>query len=293
MKKKLSFIGGDLITVHLINEFLKDKYEIRAYAFDGAYDLIEAEDKVKNKILSQDIKEVIKFSDIIVLAMPFKNASEEIVSTFSNTIVNIKDIIPSLNDKILFAGNLTKETLEKLENQKTIVHNLSLNNELKIANSIITAEAAMQIVKSEIKKTIHGSKILVLGFGRLGKMLCKTFKALNADITCEARKDSDIAWIKAYGYEALHLDNLTENIGEYEVIINTVPFKILDKERIANVNKKAFIIDLADDVRGVDLEAVRKAKIKNIWALSLPEKTAPISYSLAIKNIMENILNKK
>lgn len=292
MKKRISFIGGDLITVYLINAFLKEKYEIKTYAFDGAIDLIEDSDRNKKNMFSEDIKETIKFSDIIVFAMPFKNTSEQVMSTFSNKQIDIKEIIPYLNKKIIFAGNLSNETLNKLKEQNTTVYNLSENNELKIANALIASEASVQIVKGELQKLIHGTKILILGFGRLGKMLCKTFKSLDADVTCEARKDADLAWIKAYGYKALDLEDLSENINNYEVIINTIPFKILDEERIKKMNPKTFILDLADDVRGIDIKAARKAKIKNVWALSLPEKTAPVFYAESIKNIMKNILRK-
>lgn len=290
-KKNISFIGGDLITVHLINMFLEE-YNIKTYAFEGAYDLIKLKDNIKEKMFAKTEEEAINFSDIIVLAMPFKNDSEQIVSTFSNISLEVKQILPYLKNKTIFVGNLSDETLKELYDNQNIVHNISANNEVKIANAVIASEAAVQIIGNELETTIKNTKILVLGFGRLGKMLCKTFSSLDADVVCEARKNSDLVWIDALGYKSLHLNNLKENIKDFDVIINTVPFEILNKDILENVKKGVFILDLADDKRGLDVRYAREKGIKNVWALSLPQKNAPISYAKAIKDIMDILINE-
>lgn len=291
-KNKLSFIGGDLITAYLINMFLEEGNKIITYAFDSAEDLINADDKKKSKIFAKSIEEAINFSDNIIFAMPFQNDSEKVISTFSLEQIEFKEIIPLLKNKNIFAGNLSEETIDILEKQNTTIYNLNENNEIKISNALITAEAAIGIIAADSNKTINGMEILVLGFGRLGKMVAKSFSSLNAKVTVEARKDADLAWINAYGYNALNLENLTENIHKYDIIINTVPFMLLDKERIEKLKKDVFVLDLADE-RGIDTKEARKRNIKNLWALSLPAKNAPYSYAESIKNVMETILERK
>lgn len=291
-KNKLSFIGGDLITAYLINMFLEEGNKIITYAFDSAEDLINADDKKKSKIFAKSIEEAINFSDNIIFAMPFQNDSEKVISTFSLEQIEFKEIIPLLKNKNIFAGNLSEETINILEKQNTTINNLNENNEIKISNALITAEAAIGIIAADSNKTINGMKILVLGFGRLGKMVAKSFSSLNAKVTVEARKDADLAWINAYGYNALNLENLTDNIHKYDIIINTVPFMLLDKERIEKLKKDVFVLDLADE-RGIDTKEARKRNIKNLWALSLPAKNAPYSYAESIKNVMETILERK
>lgn len=291
-KNKLSFIGGDLITAYLINMFLEEGNKIITYAFDSAEDLINADDKKKSKMFAKSIEEAINFSDNIVFAMPFQNDSEKVISTFSLEQIEFKEIIPLLKNKNIFAGNLSEETINILEKQNTTIYNLNENNEIKISNALITAEAAIGIIAADSNKTINGMKILVLGFGRLGKMVAKSFSSLNAKVTVEARKDADLSWINAYGYNALNLENLTEHIHKYDIIINTVPFMLLDKERIEKLKKDVFVLDLADE-RGIDTKEARKRNIKNLWALSLPAKNAPYSYAESIKNVMETILERK
>lgn len=65
----------------------------------------------------------------------------------------------------------------------------------------------------------------------------------------EARKNEDLAWIKAYGYRAIPLKELKENLHKFDIIINTIPSIILDREHLENVKKDALIIDVASNPR--------------------------------------------
>ena len=64
----------------------------------------------------------------------------------------------------------------------------------------------------ETQRTLHGSNVLVMGFGRIGKVLAKMLDGIGAKVYCEARKNEDISWIKAYGYNPIHLNDLDENV---------------------------------------------------------------------------------
>ena len=144
----------------------------------------------------------------------------------------------------------------------------------------------------ETQRTIHGSKILVMGFGRVGKVLAKMLSGIGADVSCEARKDSDIAWIKAYGYTPVHLSELENKLGEYDIIINTIPFLILDENRLNYIKKDCTIIDLSSNPGGVDRKAAREKNLKAIWALSLPGKVAPLTSAQFMQETLYHILKE-
>ena len=79
-----------------------------------------------------------------------------------------------------------------------------------IPNAVPTAEGAIEIAIAETPFTIHGSKSLVLGYGKIGKILSKDLYALGAQTYVEARKYADLAMIEGHGYEPLPLDNFTD-----------------------------------------------------------------------------------
>lgn len=143
----------------------------------------------------------------------------------------------------------------------------------------------------EMPITLHNSKCLILGFGRIGKILSKMLFGIGAKVTVEARKYSDLAYIKSFGYEGIFLSKLTDIIKNFDLIINTIPCTVLNDEMLGRVNKDCLIIDLASKPGGLDIEKAKKQGIKAIWALSLPGKVAPITAGEIIKETIYNILS--
>ena len=211
---------------------------------------------------------------------------------FSDKKVLVEELLDSMAGKTLIAGAI-KQDIYDLASEKNIkVIDILKREELAVLNAVSTAEGTIKIAIEETLKNIHGSNILVMGFGRIGKILSNMLKGLGAKVACEARKNSDLAWIKAYGYEPIPISNLKENLNRFDVIINTIPYIILDKDNLANVRKDALIIDVASNPGGVDREAVKEQKIKFIWALSLPGKVAPVTSAEFIKETLYNIVNE-
>lgn len=124
----------------------------------------------------------------------------------------------------------------------------------------------------ELPITLCGSNCLVVGFGRIGKCLAKMLFGIGAKVHVAARKYSDLAWIKALGYEGLHTNAISKSAESYDLIINTVPHKVIDSSVISNVRNDTLIIDLASKPGGVEMDAATSKGLRVIWALSLPLK---------------------
>lgn len=192
----------------------------------------------------------------------------------------------------MIAGNINKEILKNAESEDVKVIDLLKREELAVLNTISTAEGAIQIAMEETSRTIHGSNVLVMGFGRIGKILAKMLNGIGAKVYCEARKNEDFAWIKAYGYNLVPLKNLKNEISKFDIIINTIPSMILTREYLERVNKEALIIDVASMPGGVDNIVAKELGIRTILALSLPGKVAPITSAEFIKDTFYNILEE-
>lgn len=289
MSKTISIIGGDYRIIKLAEFLRKDGFKIKSFGLENS-DEIQKEEKCEK------IEECIKNSETIISSMPFSKDGKNVYMPFSDKTLNIVELFEKIQGKKLIAGNIPDYILKQDEN-KIQIYDLMKNEPLTIANAISTAEGAIQISMEETDITIHNSKILILGFGRIGKILAKDLHALGAKVTCEARKDSDISWIKAYGYKALYLNELGKveeecsKIGKYDIIFNTIPHLILDKEKLEKVNKNCLIIDLASKPGGIDFEECDKLGIKNKWALALPGKVAPVTSAKYIKEEIYKIIN--
>ena len=287
MLKNISIIGGDLRIVKLVQMLKKENWNITTYGLEKA-DFGWQEGCKKAETLEEAIQE----NELILSSIPLSSNGKTINSPFSEKTIYLDEILPKLKQKTLVAGNIKEKMWQQIEQNGGKVIDLLKQEELTILNTISTAEGAIQIAMEETARTIHGSNVLVLGFGRVGKVVADRLQGLGAKVACEARKKSDLAWIKAYGYEPIDLQNLDENLYKYTIIINTIPSMIIDETRIKLLNKEAVVIDLASYPGGVDKEAAKRNQVKYIWALSLPGKVAPITSAEYIKQTLYNVINK-
>ena len=284
MIKKIAIIGGDLRIVKLSEMLFNEGAEVFSYALEKA-------ETVETKKCNT-LKEAVESADFIVGPLPFSSNGTEINTPFSHQKVTIEELFTLAAGKTILAGGIRQEVLELAKNKNIKMVDLLKREELSVLNAVSTAEGAIKIAIEETPKNLHGSKVLVLGFGRIGKILSHMLQGLGARVACEARKNSDLAWIKAYGYDPVPLSDLKEKLNKYDVIINTIPYMILDSEALREVRKDTLIIDLASNPGGVDKVAVKENKIKFIWALSLPGKIAPVTSAEFIKETLYNAVKE-
>ena len=278
--KNISIIGGDLRIVKLVDMLNADGYNVYTYGLEQA--------NIENTQKCESIEEVSEKSDIIVSSIPFTSDGINVNTPFSKRKISIEEVAKYIKGKTFIAGRIEEELYQKFSETKVI--DLLKREELTVLNTIATAEGTIQIAMEESTKTLHGSKILVMGFGRVSKILSNMLKGIGAEVYCETRTTVNCAWIKAYGYNPILLDELDEELNKFDVIINTIPHIILNKERLKNVKKDCIIIDIASNPGGVDRNSAKELGIKMIWALSLPGRVAPITSAEFIKETLENII---
>lgn len=286
MNKKISIIGGDLRIVKLAEMLIKEKYEIAVYGLDEAETLNNCNEVKK----CENIRELMDFSDIIVGPIPLTSNNKNINMTFSEKEITIKELFENMDGKTFIAGRIDEE-IKKI-NINNVYIDLLKREELTVLNTISTAEGAIQIAMQETERTLHGSNVLVMGFGRISKVLSKMLKGIGANVYCETTNNVKCAWIKAYGYEPVLLNDLKEKLKDFNIIINTIPHIILDETNLKLLRKDCVIIDLASNPGGVDKKEATKQGVKLIKALSLPGKVAPITSAEYIKDTLENILKE-
>lgn len=272
-----AIIGGDVRNAKLAKMLALEGNTIYTYGIENKEELKDTE----NIINCKTIKEAVRNAKKIIGPIPFLNTIE------------IEELIELINEKTLIAGNIPEEVHNLAKGKNIKIIDIMKNEELAILNIISTVEGTIEIAISNTDKILQGSNILILGFGRIGKLLAKKMESLSTKVTCTARKYEDLAWIRAYGYEAIDTNCLKEtDLSKYDIIINTIPQLILTKERLKYVNKECLLIDLASKPGGIDREEAKNRNLKYIWALALPGKVAPVTTAKFIKETIYHILNE-
>ena len=285
---KFAIIGGDLRTIKLAVMLAKEQNQVYVYGLEKAEEL----KNIKNIEQCESIKKAIQEVEIVIGPIPFSSNGKTINMPFSDKEISIREMMHVINAKVLIAGGITPEVYEMANDEYIEIIDIMKREELAVLNTIATAEGTIQVAIENTNKIIHGSEILILGFGRIGQVLARKLAGLSAKVTCAARKDEDLAWIQAYGHKATNINSLGENLKLYDIIINTVPHIILNEERLKYIKKDCLLIDLASNPGGIDKKAVKDNKLKFVWALSLPGKVAPITTAEFIKDTIYNIIKE-
>lgn len=288
MGTNIAVIGGDLRIIKLAKMLAKDGNRVYTYGLDKAEEL----KNIENVFFCEKLSKAIQETEIVIGPIPFSSDGTNINSPFSENTISIRELMHNINAKILIAGSISPEIYDLANDEYIEIIDLMKREELAVLNTISTAEGAIEIAISNTNKIIHGSNILILGFGRIGKVLARKMAGLSAIVTCAARKNEDLAWIKAYGHKSTNINALGENLSQYDIIINTVPNLILTSERLQYVNPECLLIDLASNPGGIDKKTAKDRNLKLIWALALPGKVAPVTTAEFIKDTIYNILKE-
>lgn len=288
LKMKFAIIGGDLRIVKLAEMLAKDENQIYVYGLEKAEDL-----RNKPNIVQCDtIKKTVQEAEIVIGPIPFSSNGNTVNAPFCDKEITIREVMHVINAKVLIAGGITPEVYDMANDEYIEIIDILKREELAVLNTIATAEGTIQVAIENTNKILHGSEVLILGFGRIGKVLARKLAGLAVKVTCAARKDEDLAWIQAYGHKATNINSIGPNLSQFDIIINTVPHMILTEERLANVKQECLLIDLASNPGGIDKKAVKDKNLKFVWALSLPGKVAPTTSAEFIKDTIYNIVKE-
>jgi dipicolinate synthase subunit A len=225
---------------------------------------------------SSDITEALTEAEVIVLPIGGMNEEGLIWSYKEKPRINFGEYVSSLAaGTLIVTGSITQHWLEIAESFNIKILQYADDEEIAILNSIPTAEGTLQFAMEELPITIHGSKVVVVGFGRVGISVARTFKALGAQVTVVARRKASLARATEMACATILMDNWAQIVSTTDLIINTVPARVIDDSIIMKLSSQTVIIDLASAPGGTDFEAARHRNIKAILAPGLPGLVAP------------------
>lgn len=282
--KTFGILGGDKRQLFLADSLVKDGCSVILGGFDNLRSV--------GSISIADIRTALNYSDAIIFPLPSVRSDGSLNTAFANTNIFFdEEELEILKSKPVFASMRDRLIRAYPELKSAKIYDYAARDDFAILNAVPTAEGAIECAMSAYEGTIAGSRSLVVGFGRIGKVLAKLLNALGSKVTVSARKTSDIAFIDALGYKAVNTEVLKE-IKDIDLVFNTVPSMIFNEELLKNTDRNTLVIDLASLPGGVDFEAARALRIDAQRALSLPGKCAPKAAGEIIKTTVFRIIEE-
>lgn len=288
MKHELNIwvVGGDLRQAKLAQLLAEDGHTVHTYA------LGEPQEDIPGLTAESALRQA-ALADCVILPLTISDGNGLLNAPLSLSEHPLVPILDRLSPKqFICGGRLDPETEGLARERGLTIHDYFAREELAVANAVPTAEGAVQLAMEHLPITIHGSKVLVIGFGRVGRLTAQRFQALGARVSVAARKYDQLAWAQAMGFGGEHLAHLRGWLCGYDLIVNTVPAHVLGREELEDLKPDCLILDLASKPGGVDLSAAGELGLTVVWALALPGKVAPVTAGAAIQGTIYNMLRE-
>ena len=284
----LLIIGGDARTIEVIKMFASKGANVHLIGFEK--EIVEGDNIHYANTDGMDFSNI----DAILLPVAGTNHHGKVEAVYSDEAVYVTAEMmqqtPSHCTIYTGTSNTFLQNVAQSCSRQMVV--LFSRDDLAIYNAIPTAEGALKLVMEQTEVTVHGSSVMVLGFGRVGKTVARLFSSVGAKVSVAARNPADIARITEMGLAPVKLDNLKREIAGIDTVIHTIPHPIMDTSILSAMTTSTLIIDITSAPGGTDFAFAKEKGIKALHALGLPGKTAPKTAGRVIGSVLLALLVK-
>lgn len=187
----------------------------------------------------------------------------------------------------IYLGNLSDENKQILKNKGIDFVSFLSDEEFVYLNAVLTAEGVLAEIIKQTDFSIYEQKILLIGAGKVGKAIAALFGKLGLDF-CMATRNIEIYNSSCLFTKKCYLgDDYKNDLGEFDIIINSVPAKIIEDELLGKIKKDAVVLETAS------VDCLDKTKVSGFKYIVLPGLPMVYSYKSAAGLMKKSILKEK
>jgi dipicolinate synthase subunit A len=287
--KHIVIIGGDARQLEIIRKLSTLDAKISMVGFDQLNDgFIGASKQTMDEIDWST-------ADAILLPVSGVSMDGKVETIFSNETIEFKadHLKETPNHCVVYTGITNKFLDECIGIANRAIVKLMERDDVAIYNSIPTAEGTVMMAIQHTDITIHRAKVAVLGLGRVGMSVARTFSALGADVKVGANESHQIARITEMGLTPFHTANLKTELQTIDLCINTIPALVLTANVLTEMPLHTLIIDLASKPGGTDFRYAEKRGMKALLAPGLPGIVAPKTAGQILADVLAKLLTNE
>ena len=243
---------------------------------------VELSDK-RNAILFKQLKALGHQTKELLNNCNAKAGDSLVFSPAKKMVASQAEQLP--NGLTVFGGNLSQEA-QHVFAQKSIGYiNFLLDERFVYSNALLTAEGVLSMLISCTEQSIFELSVLVLGYGRVAKAVASLINKLGikqAIATFDKHEYAEACLLNAHKHFG---NNFAEQLGNYNVIINTIPHKIFDAKMQGKIAPNTLVLDVAS-INCLDQSS--KSNFVYMPAPSLPQKFSPESAAKLMLQVIHN-----
>lgn len=209
-----------------------------------------------------------------------------------STFIDLEIANSISNKSIVFCVKYDESLLPAFKEKNITLNKLFDDEVLAMKNAYITAEGTLAYIIQNTDISIINMKVLVLGYGRVGKAVSKILHDNRSIVSVATNNKDEYAFASIYADNVYDLTEIDKILKNFSVIVNTIPCLILKGDMLKQISEECFIIDLASYPGGLDYKQAQKLNLKTMHALGIPGKIAPKTAGEEIKKSVLKILSK-
>lgn len=277
----IGIFGGDMRQVYMAAFFAAKGFKVAAYNLAETESVSTGRPAAsvsagRNYGRAQSLDELFDNSRVIIGPVPMSRDQISIYSVNPPADLTVSHIAYLLRDHhILIGGNIPAPLIQHCNSRNIITYDLMKDEKVAILNAVATAEGTIMEAIRSSSINLHGSRCLVLGYGRCAKILAQKLKALDAAVTVAARNPEALAYAYAAGFDTIPVQTVRSVLASFQFVFNTIPAFILDKSCLELIDREAVIIDISSAPGGLDFDYARALGLNASLAPGLPGKVAP------------------
>jgi len=156
------------------------------------------------------------------------------------------------------------------------LHEYEWDEDLMLLRGPAIVEGLLKVLIENTRITIHRARVGVVGQGTIGFLLTRYLVALGAHVHVFARNPVQRAAAIAANAQAYELGDLRAAIPELDIVLSTVPARVIGEHELAAARNRPLLVDLAAPPGGIDFDYARANGFQAIWARGLGRR-APIT----------------
>lgn len=283
-QKKVTILGGDDRQTYMVGYFIQENYSVTTYG-------VTESTLTRGSHQAVSLEEACNFGELIVGPLPLTRDQIHINTSVPKQDLLLENLkIYLTSDHYFIAGNIPEHITDHCKEHHIPYFDLMKDDKIAILNAISTAEGTIMEAIRMSKINLHGSKCLVLGYGRCAAVLARKLAGLHADVTISARKERDLASAISFGYDSFPLSQLKQKIGQFDFIFNSIPVMIMPNDILDQVGNDTTIIDLSSAPGGLDFNYAKEKNLNAYLFLGIPGKISPkASAEILVKAIVEHL----
>lgn len=275
---RFTVCGGDLRSVYLVHRLLRDGHSVQCFDLELG--------DIPTDCHRSSLTDALKDTQCVVLPTPVLRDGE-LNAPFGGQVLSEEELADALPRAVpIFGGSVGERLRQTCVRRGIYVTDLLSIEALAVKNAALTAQCAAQVILNELPCTLAQQPVLILGAGRIGKLLGLQLRALGASVTVSSRREEDKAWCAALGLTPADTGDLAPLLPHCRLLINTIPAQVLTPQQLSLLPGDALLFELASAPGGFH----HSGHLAVVACGGLPGKYAPKSAADAIAETLYHCL---